>query len=440
MILGRLVADPRPSRPRATLAALGVARPPAARRPDAAGGPTATAPITAASAPTCTSRPAPGRTRSSSRSTAARGRRATARSSCAGSPATSLAAATRSWNIEYRRIGRGQGGGWPATFLDVAAAIDHLASVARAARPRAGDVLRPLRRRPARAVGGGPRPAARAARPAPRRGRAGRGGLGGRRQRPRADLPRGSARRRRRADGRRARRAARALRGRRPDRARAAAAAGAARARHRRRDGLGAAQPQLRRGRARRAAATSSSSRSPAPAGSHRSHVDPASASWAAITRWLARRTGAAAVARRRPRRPATRSERSRRRSGGRHQQLGPLVAAGLVDAAGSPASATMRSAGKRHAQRLRGGARRAPARATPRSALGPGEDHRHAVVDRRATTAFAAVVRIVADSIGSPSSVPGVHSPAKANGAPSASVKRNGTRGWRRSSGRSHS
>jgi acetyl esterase/lipase len=29
------------------------------------------------------------------------------------------------WNIEYRRIG--DGGGWPATFLDVAAAVDHLA-------------------------------------------------------------------------------------------------------------------------------------------------------------------------------------------------------------------------------------------------------------------------------------------------------------------------
>jgi acetyl esterase/lipase len=33
------------------------------------------------------------------------------------------------WNIEYRRIGRGQGGGWPATFDDVAAAIDLLAEV-----------------------------------------------------------------------------------------------------------------------------------------------------------------------------------------------------------------------------------------------------------------------------------------------------------------------
>lgn len=31
------------------------------------------------------------------------------------------------WNIEYRRVGRGQGGGWPATFDDVAAAVDHLA-------------------------------------------------------------------------------------------------------------------------------------------------------------------------------------------------------------------------------------------------------------------------------------------------------------------------
>src|ERR1017187_5630896 len=28
------------------------------------------------------------------------------------------------WNIEYRRVGNG--GGWPSTFTDVAAAIDHL--------------------------------------------------------------------------------------------------------------------------------------------------------------------------------------------------------------------------------------------------------------------------------------------------------------------------
>ncbi|MDP2711345.1 MAG: alpha/beta hydrolase, partial [Solirubrobacteraceae bacterium] len=29
------------------------------------------------------------------------------------------------WNVEYRRLGR-DGGGWPQTFDDVAAAIDHL--------------------------------------------------------------------------------------------------------------------------------------------------------------------------------------------------------------------------------------------------------------------------------------------------------------------------
>jgi len=33
------------------------------------------------------------------------------------------------WNIEYRRIGRGQGGGWPTTFEDVGAAIDHLQAI-----------------------------------------------------------------------------------------------------------------------------------------------------------------------------------------------------------------------------------------------------------------------------------------------------------------------
>lgn len=34
------------------------------------------------------------------------------------------------WNIEYRRVGRGGGGGgWPTTFVDVAAAFDHLTKV-----------------------------------------------------------------------------------------------------------------------------------------------------------------------------------------------------------------------------------------------------------------------------------------------------------------------
>ncbi len=36
------------------------------------------------------------------------------------------------WNLEYRRVGRraGGGGGWPQTFEDVAAGIDHLAALA----------------------------------------------------------------------------------------------------------------------------------------------------------------------------------------------------------------------------------------------------------------------------------------------------------------------
>lgn len=32
------------------------------------------------------------------------------------------------WNVEYRRVGQ-EGGGWPGTFSDVAAAVDHLATV-----------------------------------------------------------------------------------------------------------------------------------------------------------------------------------------------------------------------------------------------------------------------------------------------------------------------
>ena len=35
------------------------------------------------------------------------------------------------WNVEYRRLGRGQGGGWPQTFDDVGAAIDLLPEVSR---------------------------------------------------------------------------------------------------------------------------------------------------------------------------------------------------------------------------------------------------------------------------------------------------------------------
>ena len=69
------------------------------------------------------------------------------------------------WNIEYRRLG--DGGGWPATFDDVAAAVDHLGTLARSARPGARERARPLRRRASRAVGGGARGAARPALRAP---------------------------------------------------------------------------------------------------------------------------------------------------------------------------------------------------------------------------------------------------------------------------------
>jgi acetyl esterase/lipase len=39
------------------------------------------------------------------------------------------AAGWASWNVEYRRLGQA-GGGWPGTFADVAAAVDHLAGLA----------------------------------------------------------------------------------------------------------------------------------------------------------------------------------------------------------------------------------------------------------------------------------------------------------------------
>jgi acetyl esterase/lipase len=38
------------------------------------------------------------------------------------------------WNIEYRRLGRVSGGGWPTTFADVAEAIDHLDEIRTEAR------------------------------------------------------------------------------------------------------------------------------------------------------------------------------------------------------------------------------------------------------------------------------------------------------------------
>lgn len=45
-----------------------------------------------------------------------------------GLAASIAAAGVAAWNVEFRRVGQ-EGGGWPGTFLDVAAAIDHLAGI-----------------------------------------------------------------------------------------------------------------------------------------------------------------------------------------------------------------------------------------------------------------------------------------------------------------------
>ena len=161
------------------------------------------------------------------------------------------------WNIEYRRVG--DGGGWPATFLDVAAALDQVPQLDA---PLDLDrvAARALRRRPSRVVGGGSRAACSRgrSRPASRRAdsRAGLapGDRAGRRVRPRRLSP---------VDCGAAARGA-LLMGGGPD-ARAQSAtrqairlpccrgrcAGAAGARSARRGRLDRAQPQLRRGGAR---------------------------------------------------------------------------------------------------------------------------------------------------------------------------------------------
>ena len=118
------------------------------------------------------------------------------------------------WNLEYRRSGNG--GGWPATFEDVAAGIDLLATLPVDASRVAAD--RAQRGRAPRGVGGGASRAAR--RRAGRRPRvavtgvdlAGRGArAGGLRARP-AGRGRGDQ-----ADGRRTRRAAGTVPAGRPD-------------------------------------------------------------------------------------------------------------------------------------------------------------------------------------------------------------------------------
>ena len=174
----------------------------------------------------------------------------------------------------------------------------------------------------------------------------------------------------------------------------------AARPRHRRRDGLGAPQPQLRAGGAR--------------AGGDVELVEIAGAAGAPPRprrpgqRELGRGHALARAARRAERRaprgasaPATHAALRRATSSSGPSSPPALLTSGLAGVA------IMRSAGERDAQRLR--RRRVELGREPGElALGPGEDHRHAVVDRARRRALAAVVRIVADSIGSPSSVPG--------------------------------
>ena len=95
------------------------------------------------------------------------------------------------WNLEYRRVGAG--GGWPETFVDVAAGIDAARRARRAARSRARRRGRPLGGRPARALGcGAAHAAATGAGSGPTRPDRGRRLAGGR-PRP-SHSPRGSCR------------------------------------------------------------------------------------------------------------------------------------------------------------------------------------------------------------------------------------------------------
>ena len=56
-------------------------------------------------------------------------------------PSAALTAAgVATWNLEYRRVDD-PGGGWPATFLDVGAGIDHLRALAPAKRLELGRVV-----------------------------------------------------------------------------------------------------------------------------------------------------------------------------------------------------------------------------------------------------------------------------------------------------------
>ena len=171
-------------------------------------------------------------------------------------------------------------------------------------------------------------------------------------------------------------------------------------------------------------------------AGAHRSHVFPDSASWAAVSGWLAARAARRELGRRQLRsapHPAGAT------LAGASSSSGPSVTPPATLLTSGFAGETAISSAASGTQSAFAAAASSSGESQACSPSGPGR-----ITGIRSCTAatseLAAVVRIVADSIGSPSSVPGVHRPANANGSPSASVKRNGTRGCFRSSGRSHS
>ena len=190
------------------------------------------------------------------------------------------------WNIEYRRLGGG--GGWPETFLDVAAAIDHLRSLQAPIDLDERDVLghsagghlalwaASRERLPAGAPGAGP-----ADRAAPR-------DRPGRRGRPRGRVRAVGRRRRAGADGRLAAGSARALRARRPDasscRRRCPCCSCTAAP-------IATVSVRLSRSYAERAGAAGASVELveiEGEAGGHRAHIDPRGSAWGAVTSRLA--------------------------------------------------------------------------------------------------------------------------------------------------------
>ena len=191
------------------------------------------------------------------------------------------------WNIEYRRVGQ-EGGGWPGTLEDAAAAADavvglegvdatRVVTVGHSAGGQLALWLAGRHRLPAGALGADPR-----LRPC---GAVSQAGVG--------DLVAGAASRprRRRVPGaprRRARRRPGALRGRLARGAAAARRPAAARPRRAGRHRAAGAEPGLRRGGARRPATRSISSSSRE--ADHFDVIEAADPAWAAVVDWLRER------------------------------------------------------------------------------------------------------------------------------------------------------